>query len=154
MVVFHTDTKKQHKPKRISEAIATQMKKILLSSSLLVVIACGQSSRQEANVKSLQAIQSWTATAQMVGQTWQQGTVPDVYAEQTLKKSQEEIAKETKDLTESSGQQQTKQIQKTLQQMTDAIKHNQKSAIAAPLQQLSTQHQQLDATLKAEKKQP
>ncbi len=129
------------------------MKKILLLGSLLGLAACSRSSSHEKLVKSLQTIQSWTSTAQMVGETWQQGTIPDAYAEQTLKKSQEEIAGETKDLTESL-QQQTQQIQQTLQQLTVAIERHQKDAIAAPLQQLSTQYQQLDATLKAQEKQP
>lgn len=129
------------------------MKKILLLVSLLGLTACSRSSSHEKLVKNLQTIQSWTATAQMVGETWQQGAVPDVYAEQTLKKSQEEIAKETKDLTESSVRQQTEQIQQTLQQLTAVIQHHQKGASAAPLQQLSTQHQQLNTVLKAQEKQ-
>jgi Tfp pilus assembly protein PilP len=81
------------------------MRKILLLGSLLGLAACSRSSSHEKLVKSLQSVQSWTATAQMVGETWQQGNVPEAYAEQTLKKSQEEIARETKDLTESSVQQ-------------------------------------------------
>ena len=129
------------------------MKKILLLGSLCGLAACTHSSSHEKLIKSLQTIQSWTATAQMVGETWQQGTVPDAYAEQTLEKSQEEIAKETKDLTESSIQQQTQQIQQTLQHLTDAIKRHQKGEIVAPLQQLSTQHQQLETVLKAQEKQ-
>ena len=129
------------------------MKKILLLGSLLGLAACSHSSSHEKLIKSLQTVQSWTATAQMVGETWQQGTVPDAYAEQTLKKSQEEIARETKDLTESSVRQ-TQQIQQTLQQLIAAVNQHQKDAIAAPLQQLSTQHQQLGILLKAQEKQP
>ena len=129
------------------------MKKILFLGFLLGLSACSRSSSHEKLVKSLQTIQSWTATAQMVGETWQQGKVPDAYAEQTLKKSQEEIDREANNLTDSS-MQQIQQIQQTLQQLIAAVKHRQKDAIAAPLNQLSTQHQQLDTLLKAQEKQP
>jgi predicted metal-dependent hydrolase len=129
------------------------MKNILLLGLLLGSAACSRSPSHEELVESLQSIQSWTATAQMVGETWQQGNIPDAYAEQTLKKSQEEIAREKKDLTEPSVQQPIQQIQQTLQQLITAVKHHQKGAIAAPLQQLSTQHQQLDVTLKAQERQ-
>ena len=124
------------------------MKKILLLGALLGLASCGHLSSQKKSIKSLKTIQSWTATAQMVGETWQQGAVPDAYAEQTLEKSQEEIAKETKAITGSSAQHQTQQIQQTLQQLTAAVNRHQKAAIAAPLQQLLTQHQQLDAVLR------
>jgi hypothetical protein len=126
------------------------MHKILLLSLFLGLTACNRSSPAEKTVKSLRAIQSWTATAQMVGETWQQGTIPDAYAEQTLKLSQEEIATETKNLFKPPTQHQPRQIQQTLQHLMVAIKHRQKAAIAAPLRQLSIQHQQLDAVLKAQ----
>ncbi len=129
------------------------MKKLLFLGLLLELAACSRSSSHEKLLKSLQTVQSWTATAQMVGETWQQGAVPDAYAEQTLKKSQEEIARETKDLTEPSAQK-TQQIQETIQKLIAAVKHRQKGTIAAPLQQLSTQHQQLNTLLKAQEKQP
>jgi hypothetical protein len=123
------------------------MNKILFLSLFLGLAACSRSSLAEKTVKSLQPIQSWTATAQMVGEAWQQGTVPDAYAEQTLKRSQEEVTTETKNLTESLTQQ-PRQIQQTLRQLMAAIEHRQKEVIAAPLRQLSTQHRQLDAVLK------
>ena len=126
------------------------MKKILLLGSLWGLAACSQSSSHDKLVKSLQIVQSWTATAQMVGETWQQDRVPDAYAEQTLKKSKAEIASETKDLTESTAVQEIQKIQQTLQQLIAAVKHRQKGALTAPLQQLSTQHQKLAALLKAQ----
>jgi hypothetical protein len=65
---------------------------------LTLLMACSRSPSPDKSVKALKTIGSWTATAQMVGEAWQQGRVPQHYAEQTLKKSQEEIAKEAKDV--------------------------------------------------------
>ncbi|WP_333257534.1 hypothetical protein [Microcoleus sp. S13_C5] len=87
----------------------------------------------------------------MVGETWQQGSIPDLYAQQTLEKSQQEIAKETKDLTDPPTlPRQIYQLQQTLQQMTTAVKQHRKAEIATPLVQLATEQQQLEALLKAQ----
>ena len=125
------------------------VKGILLLGALVGLTTCSPSAHEK-RVKSLQTIQSWTATAQRVGEAWQQSTVPDAYAEQTLAKSQAEIARETPNLSDPSARQ-VQQIQQTLQQLTAAVKQDQKAAIAAPLQQLLPQRQQLDTLLAQEK---
>ena len=130
------------------------MKQILLVSLLVLLAACGRSSPNEKLVKALKSIKSWTATAQMVGETWQQGSIPDIYAQQTLEKSQEEIAKETKGLTNPSLLQQLQPLQQTLQQMTEDVKQNHKIAIATSLQKLAGEQQQLDAFAASQGKQP
>ena len=73
------------------------MRKVLLIGLLFVLSACTSSHAKQ--IKALRTIQSWAATAHMVGETWQQGTVPDVYTQQTLSKSQQEISKEAEQLT-------------------------------------------------------
>ena len=73
------------------------MRKVLLIGLLFVLSACTSSHAKQ--IKALRTIQSWAATAHMVGETWQQGTVPDVYTQQTLSKSQQEIRKEAEQLT-------------------------------------------------------
>jgi hypothetical protein len=133
------------------------MKKILLISSLLMVAACSRSpsttSKQDL-IKTIKTTQSWAATAQMVGETWQHDNIPDIYAEQTLEKSQQEITKETKDLQDSPDLlQHLRQLQQTLQQMTTAVKQHRKDDIAPSLQQLSIQQQQLDTFMKFQEKQ-
>ncbi len=130
------------------------MRKVLLISLLFVLSACSSSSHAK-QIKTLQTIQSWTATARMVGETWQQGIVPDRYAEQTLSKSQEEISKEAEGLTAVPKlQQQLSQIHQTLQQMTTAIHQQNKATIAPLLQDLSNQQQQLAVFAKAQGEQP
>ena len=127
------------------------MKKALIASLLLVLAGCSPSSSHDQLVKTLKTVQSWTATARMVGETWQQGSIPDLYAQQTLEKSQQEIAKETKDLTDSPAlPRQIYQLQQTLQQMTTALKQHRKAEIATPLVQLATEQQQLETLLKAQ----
>lgn len=129
------------------------MKNLLFVSLLLLLSACDRSSSREKQNKALQTIQSWTATAHMVGETWQQGTVPDVYAQQTLAKSQQEIAKETQGLTVSSElKQQLQQVQQTLQQMTIAVEQKNQAAIASSLQTLSKEQHQLSAFATAQGK--
>lgn len=129
------------------------MKKILLLGSLWGLVACSSSPTPQKLVKSLQTVQSWTATAQMVAESWLKGTLPNAYAEQTLEKSQAEITKETKELTDASLQQHSQRILQTLYQLTVAVKHHQKAMIAAQVERLSTQRQQLAADLKAQEKQ-
>jgi hypothetical protein len=90
----------------------------------------------------------------MVGETWQQGSIPDIYAQQTLEKSQEEISKETKGLTNPSLLQQLQALQQTLQQMTEDVKQNHKKAIATSLQKLAGEQQQLEAFAASQGKQP
>ncbi|MEG4024179.1 hypothetical protein [Microcoleus sp. S13C4] len=127
------------------------MKKALIASLLLVLAGCSQSSSHDKLVKTLKTVESWTATARMVGETWQQGSIPDLYAQQTLEKSQQEISKETKDLTDPPAlPRQIYQLQQTLQQMTTAVKQHRKAEIATPLVQLATEQQQLETLLKAQ----
>lgn len=131
------------------------IKNLLLTSALLVCAACSQQTSSEKLVKPLKTVQSWTATARMVGETWQQGTIPDTYAQQTLEKSQQEIAHETKALTAPYALQQSlRQLQQTLQKMTVDVKQQHKAEIATSLQQLSKQQQQLDAFVRAQGEQP
>lgn len=124
------------------------MKQLLLTSLLLILTACSRSSAHEKTVKSMKTIESWAATAQMVGETWQQGSLPDAYAQQTLQKSQEEITQEVKGLTDSPSLSLLQPLQQTLQQMITTVQQHQKAAIVSCLQQFSHQRQQLDALVK------
>lgn len=130
------------------------MKKSLLASLSLVLTACSQTTPQEKIVKALESIQSWTATAQMVGETWQQGDISTTYAQQTLEKSQQEIAKETKGINVPSAIAiQIDHLQQTLQQMNTDLKQEHRSEIAVEIQQLAKESQQIDAFIKTQEKQ-
>lgn len=128
------------------------MKNILLSSLLLVLAACSQSSPHERLIKTLKTTRSWTATARMVGENWQQGTIPDHYARQTLTKSQQEIGKEMEGLDAPPAILQ--QLQQTIQAMTTNVEQRNKAAIATSLQKISAEQQQLEALAQAEGAQP
>lgn len=125
--------------------LSSPMKSSLFVGLLLGLAACGRSA-SEAQVQALKTTQSWIATAQMVGEIWQQGFVPDHYAQQTLARSQAEIAKQTQDLTDPPALlQQVHQIQQTLQTMTEAVERHDRTTIAPILQQLLGEQQQLSA---------
>lgn len=89
----------------------------------------------------------------MVGQTWQQGTVPNRYAQQTLEKAQQEIDQETAEIADPALQQQLHPLQQTLLQIALDIKQNYKTTTAASLQKLASQQQQLAAFEPAQVKQ-
>ncbi|HEY9641790.1 MAG TPA: hypothetical protein V6C57_14980 [Coleofasciculaceae cyanobacterium] len=131
------------------------MKRVLLTGLLLMMAACNPSTAQAKLTKGLKTILSWTATAQMVGETWQQGAVPQQYAQQTLAKSQQEIEKEIQGLSAPPTlEQPLQQLQQTLQQLTVAVQQRNKAAIASSLQQLAIEQQQLDTFAKAQGEQP
>ncbi len=128
------------------------MKHILLTSLLFVLAACGQTTPHDKLVEALKTTRSWTATAQMVGEAWQQGSVPDQYAQQTLTKSQQEIDKVTKEFSPPPPLFQ--QVQQTIQEMNISVKQQNKAAIANSLQSIFVEQQQLNALAKAEEAQP
>ncbi len=128
------------------------MKTILLTSLLFVLAACGKLSPHDQRVEALKATCSWTATARMTGEAWQQGAIPDQYAEQTLTKSQQEIGKAKEGLKEPPILFQ--QVQQAIQNMITDVKHHNKAAIATSLQTISAQQQQLNALATAAGAQP
>ena len=119
------------------------MKQILLVTVFLTLAGCDRLSPSEKTAKALKSIQSWTATAQMVGEAWQQGNLPDPYARQTLAKSQKEIAQEIKAIPDSALRQKLQPLQQTLQQLTQETNQRHKPAIAPLLQILQHEQQQL-----------
>ena len=69
-----------------------------LGLMLSVLVACSRSPSPEQQTKALKTIGSWTATARLLGEAWQQERVPQHYTEQTLEKAQAEMKKELKDV--------------------------------------------------------
>lgn len=128
------------------------MRHILITSLLLALAACGRSTPHDQWVEALQVTRSWTATAQMVGEAWQQGSVPDHYAQQTLIKSQREINQEVKGLNTPPAVFQ--ELQQAIQEMTVEVEQHNKAAIAVSLQKISVEQQQLDALAQATGTQP
>jgi hypothetical protein len=131
--------------------LCENMKKILLTSLLLLLTACSPSPNDKL-VEVLKTTRSWTATAKMVAEAWQKGSIPKRYAGQTLTKSQQEIAKEANTLTNRPILLQ--QLQQTIQLMGANIEGNERMAIATSLQKLSAEQQQLDELAKSKGAQP
>ncbi|MDZ8054788.1 MAG: hypothetical protein RMX68_026195 [Aulosira sp. ZfuVER01] len=61
---------------------------------ILWLTSCTSNSSSKEMTKEIQNVSSWSATAHMVGDAWIHGAVPKKYAQETLKKAQEEILKE------------------------------------------------------------
>ncbi|MBD2448249.1 hypothetical protein H6G76_13950 [Nostoc sp. FACHB-152] len=60
---------------------------------LTLLIACSRSTSNEDFKKEKRNVSSWSATAQIVGNAWIQGNLPNQYAQQTLHKTQIELLK-------------------------------------------------------------
>lgn len=70
--------------------------KFVIANSLLLLTlltACSRSTINEEFKKEQQSVSSWSATAQMVGNAWFKGSLPNQYAQQTLHKTQAELLK-------------------------------------------------------------
>ncbi|HEY9662644.1 MAG TPA: hypothetical protein V6C65_29670 [Allocoleopsis sp.] len=124
------------------------MKRVLLAGLLFGLAACGRSTPHDKLVEAIKTIHSWTATARMVGEAWQQGSVPDPYAQQTLTKSQHEIDQAIQQL--SSPPALFQQVQQAIQAETQNVEQGNKAAIATSLKTISAQQQQLKAMAEAE----
>lgn len=114
---------------------------------LTLLTACSSKSSVDELTKELQTVNSWAATAQMVGDSWIRGVVPTAYAKQTLSTAQKELQKETGTLFKASiapSQYRTilehlQRLQSTVGDMSKAVEQGDKTALAQQLKQLSTQ---------------
>ncbi|MEH2390341.1 MAG: hypothetical protein V7K21_01260 [Nostoc sp.] len=67
---------------------------------LTLLASCSGKNSAEDMDKETQSVSSWLATANMVGDAWISGAVPNIYAEQTLKRATEELRKEKEKIDE------------------------------------------------------
>jgi hypothetical protein len=75
--------------------------RLFVTNCLLIVTlltSCNRSNAKEDLNKEMQSVSSWSATAQMVGNAWLKGNLPDKYAQQTLKKTQTELLKNSNNI--------------------------------------------------------
>ena len=71
--------------------------KRLLITSVVIVAAC----KSPTPAEQMDSIQSWLATAEMVGEAWLRHTTPDKYSRQTLELSRETLLQISTDLLKS-----------------------------------------------------
>ena len=131
------------------------LQSVRLASLLLVLkllVACSSQSPAEEITKEIQTVLSWAATAHMVGGAWARGAVPTAYAQQTLDKTQKQLAEETDTLSHLSADSKQRHtvlehlqsLKSTVGQMSKSVEQKDYSAIALQLQQLATEQQQLN----------
>lgn len=127
------------------------MKPLLVVCSLLALTGCARFSAHAKRVDALKTAQSWAATAVMVAEAWQHGEVPDAYAQQTLVKSQQAVATAAHDVTGAPAiSQELQHVQQTLSQLAVVVQQSRTRDLAASLQALATDQQQLKALARAE----
>jgi hypothetical protein len=73
-----------------------RMKRLLIIS-VVTVTAC----KSPTPAEQMDSIQSWLATAEMVGEAWLRHTTPDTYSRQTLELSRETLLQISSDLLKS-----------------------------------------------------
>ena len=68
----------------------------IINCLLIVTLlaSCSDKTSAEDMDKDTLCVSSWVGTANMVGDAWMRGAVPNKYAEQTLKRATEELRKE------------------------------------------------------------
>jgi hypothetical protein len=71
--------------------------KRLLVISVVILAAC----KSPTSAEQMDSIQSWLATAEMVGQAWLRHTTPDKYSRQTLELSHETLLQISSDVLKS-----------------------------------------------------
>lgn len=69
-----------------------------LKRTLVVAIALLGACKSPTPAKQMDSIQSWLATAGMVGEAWLRRTTPDKYSRETLELSREKLFKISNDL--------------------------------------------------------
>ena len=133
--------------------MSVSIKWIFIVSYLLLITlltsSCSKKTSAESLKKELETVTSWAATAHMVGEAWTRGAVPTVYAQQTLKTTQEKLQEQTDTLSKSSiaiKKRQTvlkplQQLRQTIDQMSIALEKKDRTAIATQLKQLATEEQ-------------
>lgn len=119
---------------------------------LIPISACrARSPAGEFNTE-LETVQSWAATAHMVGEAWTKDTVPIAYTEQTLQTAQQTLQEELNTIREMSAvpiDQRTRalesarHLQQIIRQMQAAIERKDYAAMAEQVKELTTAEQTL-----------
>lgn len=122
---------------------------------LTLLASCSGKTSAEDMDKETQSVFSWIATANMVGNAWIRDVVPNKYAEQTLKKAQEELRKEkdkideiklSKDVTEHDKSvllAEILQLANKTEEMSKAVAQKNRSLVQQKLGELAAEKQAL-----------
>src|SRR5258705_5576699 len=102
----------------------------------------------------MKTVTSWLETTRMVGDAWQNNSVPPAYATRTLQTAQENLKQEEtainslsiSDALKSDLITKLRELEKQLGQAAAAIENNNRSAFTLAINQLTTQEQALIST--------
>jgi hypothetical protein len=124
----------------------------------LALTCCTRSPADQLKDES-QTVASWAATARMVGEAWQKGSVPHAYALETLSNAHKTLSDETKTIEELKPEagaelrdqllNQTRSINQVIEQMRAAVEKKDNQALAQLVKQLEAEEQTVKATAKS-----
>lgn len=129
----------------------------LLLLPIIALAACGQSPDEQLQAE-IKTVSSWTATAQMAGEAWTKGVVPDAYARRTLETAQDNL-KTTNETLEKAGEipadrrmrarEQINNLRQTMNKMQTAVESGDKPALVQSLDRLIKQKQWLETSARS-----
>lgn len=127
---------------------------------LTLLASCSSKNSAEDMDKETQSVSSWVATANMVGDAWIRGAVPNKYAEQTLERATEELQKEknkidkiklSKDVSEHNRSlllAEVLQLANKIEEMSRAVAKKNNSEVQQKLGELAVEKQALNKLIK------
>lgn len=131
-----------------------------LQGSLLMVLmlltSCTSQSSTAQIAHELQSVKSWLATTDMVADAWLHGSVPKVYAKQTLDKAKQELQSEIGKIEQIQPTTATtkfykleilnhiKHLANTVEQMSIVVEQENRSAVTQQLRRLLAEQRSLD----------
>lgn len=134
------------------------MRLYLLWELLLLSALTACSSQHENLAQELKTVSSWTATAQFVGESWLQKTVPTAYATETLEATESELHQEMEKIAAAASSQsqtqsleQLRQIESIVNRMVNAIKQEDTGAMAQMTHDLASRQQAIHKLIDAGK---
>lgn len=130
----------------------------LINHLLMLTLAtsCGGKTPTEDMLNEAQNVSSWAATANMVGDAWIRKAVPSNYAQQTLKKAQEELLKESGNIVQIKPSSDTTeryksvlladtlQLANTTKQISIAVTQKNRTLVQRQLRELATEARSLN----------
>jgi hypothetical protein len=119
---------------------------IVLVALLGALTACGNQSPAGDQAREIETLLSWTATGQLAADSWRQGKVPQIYTTRTLQYAAEQLDSEqtaVAKLPPIAGNtplsERLQQVRTAIAEMRTAVEQDDRAALAAPLQQITTE---------------
>lgn len=120
---------------------------------LMMLTSCSTQSPVDQQVKELQTVQSWAATAHMASDAWTNNTVPTAYTKRTLQTAQQSIQDSLDTLTQKASAPapilaDVRTVAQVVGEMGAAVERGDRAALQQQTAQLAAQEQTLGTLAK------